>query len=400
MPFNGAGVFNRIYSWVADRNAGIDISSSRMDADTNDIATGLTDCITRDGQSPPTANLPMGNFHHTGVANGSARTDYGSLGQTQDGVVNWIAAGGTADVITATYAPAITALVDGQLCYFRATAANLTTAPTFSPNGLAARVITKAGGTALAATDIGGALYETILRYNLANTRWELLNPSLVGLAAALAAGLPSTGDVKLTLKTAADAGWVLFDDGTIGSATSGSSNRANADTQALFTLLFNSPFSDTSAPIFTSGGGATTRAAQGSAAAAWTANCRISLTKTLGRALAIAGSGSGLSARTLGATVGLENNTIAQGNLPAATLTTTITDPGHTHGFNAFITSVNNGGGASQGNLVNTAGGSSVGTPIANANTSITASTALGGSGTALNNMQPTSFLNAMCKL
>jgi microcystin-dependent protein len=68
-------------------------------------------------------------------------------------------------------------LVDGQVCYFRATAANLTTTPSFSPNGLSAETITKNGGQALAVGDICGSLNEVTLRYNIANTRWELLNP-------------------------------------------------------------------------------------------------------------------------------------------------------------------------------------------------------------------------------
>src|SRR5437899_2827662 len=54
-----------------------------------------------------------------------------------------------------------------------------------------------------------------------------------------------STGDLKLTLKTVADTGWVLitstvFGNGTIGAASSGANIRANADCQALFTLVFN----------------------------------------------------------------------------------------------------------------------------------------------------------------
>ncbi len=179
MSWTGAGSFNRIYSWVADKAAGLNISSARMDADSNDIAAnGFGNCLTRDGQGQPAANLPMANFRHTGVALGIARTDYASLGQTQDGAINWAAAAGTADAITATYAPAIAALADGQLCFLRAAAANATTAPTFAPNGLAARTITRAGGAALAAADIPGALAEIVLRYNLANTRWELLNPA------------------------------------------------------------------------------------------------------------------------------------------------------------------------------------------------------------------------------
>jgi hypothetical protein len=185
MSWNGAGNFNRIYSWVADKAAGLNISSTRIDADSNDIAAnGFGNCLTRDGQGQPTANLPMANFRHTGVANGIARTDYASLGQTEDGVINWAVAAGTADAITATYAPAITTLVEGQLCFVRATAANTTAAPTFAPNGLTARTITRAGGGALTAGDIPGALAEIVLRYNLANTRWELVNPATLAPAA------------------------------------------------------------------------------------------------------------------------------------------------------------------------------------------------------------------------
>lgn len=83
MPFNGSGVFNRIYSWVTDAANGVDVSSSRTDTDTNDIATGLSNCITRDGQSPATANIPMGGFKITGLATGTVSTDAVNLGQLQ-----------------------------------------------------------------------------------------------------------------------------------------------------------------------------------------------------------------------------------------------------------------------------------------------------------------------------
>ncbi len=86
------------------------------------------------------------------------------------------AAGGTADAITATFSPALT-LANMTLCIVIAGAANATATPTFAPNGLAAHTITKYGGQALVAGDIFGALMACILCYNLANTRWELLNP-------------------------------------------------------------------------------------------------------------------------------------------------------------------------------------------------------------------------------
>ena len=75
MPYNGSGTFNRIYSWVTDAANGLFVSSTRTDTDTNDIAAGLTNCVTRDGQSPATANLPMGGFKLTNLAVGSATTD-------------------------------------------------------------------------------------------------------------------------------------------------------------------------------------------------------------------------------------------------------------------------------------------------------------------------------------
>ena len=61
------------------------------------------------------------------------------------------------------------------------------------------------------------------------------------------------TGDIKFTLKSTADDGWVLnHDDFSIGSAASGAAARANADTEDLFLLIWNS-ISDTYAPV---GGG------------------------------------------------------------------------------------------------------------------------------------------------
>lgn len=92
-----------------------------------------------------------------------------------------------------------------------------------------------------------------------------------------------STGDVKLTLKTSADSGWVLMNDGTIGSATSGASTRANADTATLYTLIYNNCVDQWCA--VTGGRGA-------NAAADFAANKPLALPKTLGRALAGYGTG------------------------------------------------------------------------------------------------------------
>jgi hypothetical protein len=93
-----------------------------------------------------------------------------------------------------------------------------------------------------------------------------------------------TTGDVKLSLKTVADTSWVLMDDKSIGSASSGATGRANADTEALYSLIWAN-ITNTWAPV-AGGRGA-------NAAADFAANKAIFLPKTLGRALAGYGTGT-----------------------------------------------------------------------------------------------------------
>jgi microcystin-dependent protein len=197
-----------------------------------------------------------------------------------------------------------------------------------------------------------------------------------------LVASFFSTGDVKLTLKNGPDPGWLICNDGTFGSASSNSSNRANNDTQALFTLFYNI-ISDAWAPILTSGGGATTRAAQTNAATAWAANCRMTLTLMLGR--------------SPGQNLGEETHLLTTPEIPSHSHANTLTDPGHNH--------------TAAGNFDTTSGAGAVffrynTTDVSpagvtkNNTTGITINNVNAGGGGVHNNMQPTSFLNAMIKL
>lgn len=87
MARNGAGIMVRIHSWAADAAASLKISSSRMDADTNDIANEITNSLAKDGQTTPTANLPMGGFKHLNVADATLAAQYATLGQLQNGSI-------------------------------------------------------------------------------------------------------------------------------------------------------------------------------------------------------------------------------------------------------------------------------------------------------------------------
>lgn len=68
MPFNGSGVFTRIYNWVTDKNNTVPITSSRMDAEMDGFATGLSNCITKDGQQTISADIPFNSNKATGLA--------------------------------------------------------------------------------------------------------------------------------------------------------------------------------------------------------------------------------------------------------------------------------------------------------------------------------------------
>jgi len=216
---------------------------------------------------------------------------------------------------------------------------------------------------------------------------------SAAASAAAALGQIWTTGDVKLTLKNVADSGWRLFDDGSIGDGSSGATY-ANVAALALFTLMYDN-FADADCAIQTSVGGATTRAAQTNAATAWAAHCRIFLPKTLGRTLAIAGAGSGLTSRALGHVVGEETHVLAQAELPNVTLSTSIASGQGPHLHTAVVSSGNTTGIAGGGGNSTAPGDTGLATLPA-----MTGTTPTGGSDTPHNNMQPTSFLNAMVKL
>lgn len=135
-----------------------------------------------------------------------------------------------------------------------------------------------------------------------------------------------ATGDLKARYGTGNHSGFVRANGRTIGSATSGATERANSDTQALFEYLCGADVN-----LAMSGG----RGA--SCAADWAANKALALPDWRGRALAflddMGNSASGRLTGTyfatpttvLGAAGGVQSKTLALGNLPPYTPTGTI---------------------------------------------------------------------------
>jgi hypothetical protein len=166
---------------------------------------------------------------------------------------------------------------------------------------------------------------------------------------------IAATGDMKVSYGTGTLGGWVRANGRTIGSATSGATERANADTQALFQYLW------TADPNLTVSGG---RGAN--SLADWTANKAITLPDYRGRVIAglddmgnsaagrLSASYFGATATTLGASGGAESTTLTLPQLPTGITSTGSASVSVSISSNYFVTMGIGGG------LVNVQGYSS----------------------------------------
>jgi microcystin-dependent protein len=203
-------------------------------------------------------------------------------------------------------------------------------------------------------------------------------------------------GTIRFTICATADVGWRMFDDGTIGDSSSGATF-SNATSVNVFTLMYNN-FADAQAPLLSSAGTVITRASMTNAATAWAAHCRMSLPKTLGRAMGVAGSGAGLTARPLGAVAGEETHTPTQAEMFSHyhTGSTGTDSPDHAHNYNMA---------ASSGAQKPASGGTApfdtyTGPVTGGANVRHLHTISADGSSAPHNVMSPISFLNAEIKL
>lgn len=175
--WDGAGSFTRVYDWTDDRDGGIKILASRFDSENDTFAAGIQACLTKNGENSATANLNLGGFRFTNAGNATARTDLARVSQVQDAAYVTASAGGTADALTASLAPAITAYAEGPVYAIVPASNNATTTPTLNLNSIGAKTIVKFGSTALAAGDLV-ADELALLTYNATDDNINLLNPA------------------------------------------------------------------------------------------------------------------------------------------------------------------------------------------------------------------------------
>jgi microcystin-dependent protein len=331
VAFNGSGTFNRIYNWVTDKSNVVPVTASRMDAEMDGMATGLTTAICRDGQSTTTARIPFAAG--IGMSDGSVGTP--AINFTGDANSGIYVIG--PDNIGVSVAGA-------KVLDIATTGLTITGRVTSSGDCIADDILSTTG-------DVNAAVIK--------QGTYRLVPAGAI---------MPYAG-------AAAPDGWLLCYGQAVDRTT-------YAD---LFTAI---------STTYGVGDGSTT----------------FNLPDLRGRVVAgqddmggssanrLTGLTNGIDGDTLGATGGEEAHTLTQAQLPNVTLTTTIAagQGSHTHALNnggVVLTGTSAAGSAVEGSFY-------AGTSIANATLpEMGGTTPTGGSGTALNVIQPTLILNYIIK-
>ena len=321
----------------------------------------------REGQAPSSVN-------------DSARAMMAAVAAYRDDISGKLASTGTSTAfVLATNQNLGTTPIDGFQLSFRPRLTN-GSSPKITVDGLTQMPLCYAP-----ATYIPAGFFVPYVVYNITlftqYNEWHVSNVPSTIMSPVL------TGVVQDYLGTTAPDGYVMLSGRTIGSAASPATERSNADTLNLYSLLWSSIPS-----LYVSGGG---RGA--SAAADFAANKTIALPDARGKALIgldnMGGSAAGLitnfSGVTLGAWGGEQNHTLvaAENGVHAHT----VTDNGHTHNISKTSNSGGGGGGTQFGG-----GGTQYNTDLGYAG--IAVNNSVGGS--PHNNLQPSMMTNKICKL
>ncbi len=228
--YDGAGTWIRNYDWTDDRDAGVKIMASRMDLEFDTVAAGLSTAICKDGQTTITANLPMGNFKHTGVADATSRTHYASAGQVQDSSLQW---GGTdtgaANAYVFSLTPSLSAYSAGQRFAGKIGAGNTNTGAStanFGPSALNVKM--PDGSNPIAGALTAGRAYSFLYdgtnlvletTYTLIGSggaqAYHALLASIAGLTFGSGSYIYGTGSNTAAVDTITAAGRAILDDAT-----------------------------------------------------------------------------------------------------------------------------------------------------------------------------------------
>jgi hypothetical protein len=179
MSFNGSGTFliNSAGQPVVTNTI---ISSTAFNALTADLATGLSTCLTKDGQSTPTANIKLGGYKLTNVGAPTLSGDALVFGQAA--TVSGVTITGLTGLVKANGSSAATAATAGTDYVSPTAATNFTATQTFtgSTSALAAKLINALEKVTISATAATGTINydvttQSVLYYTTnASANWTL----------------------------------------------------------------------------------------------------------------------------------------------------------------------------------------------------------------------------------
>jgi microcystin-dependent protein len=307
--------------------------------------------------------------------------------------------GGTSTAYTITTNQVISTLTDGARVAARMHATS-GSAPTLAVDGTTAKSITVSPGVAPPSGSLISGTVQSFV-YDAGNDEWRVAGYVLID-------GTPRTGAKMDTILEGPYPGWVMAAGKTIGNASSGGTERANADTQALFIGWHKATASQNALyPIQDSSGGASTRTTAGTAdenaLTDFNANKRLPLPNLRSRAFVGLDNMGGTSANTitdaaadiLGGTLGTATHTLVSGEVPQLTGSTNTTGA-HTHTVNYRDETRSVEAGVNLSNMWRGTTGSNTGSAGDHSHTV----TVNSGGGGAHNNLQPSFFGYVWIKL
>lgn len=157
MSFNGSGLF-QINTPGQPVVAETLIESVVFNEFTEDVATGLSTCIAKDGQTTVTNNIPMSGMRFTGLGDGAGVAESVRVSQVQNSALTYLDTVAGTNTITSAFDGGVTpaALVAGQKFTFIAANTN-TGATTLAAGALTAKNVFSGGAALVGGEIVAGA---------------------------------------------------------------------------------------------------------------------------------------------------------------------------------------------------------------------------------------------------
>lgn len=188
MAFDGNGTYDPIAPPDFPAVPETTIRAQQYNSQILDIALALSNCVTRDGQSPATADLPMNGNKHTLVGEATLRTQYARAQEVQDNSMNLLDSVTGTDTLTATAPLSLDSLATGMKFTFVPAEAN-TGNVTLNINGIGAASVLSPAGTELGVGTLQAGYMEEV-RYN--GTAFELISLTIPATGVSGSAVVPA----------------------------------------------------------------------------------------------------------------------------------------------------------------------------------------------------------------